>query len=71
VDVGIHLGAAVFEKGTHILKVREDCGAILGEGSVRGCREAGTDVRGVLMQNKNREDVTEKHANEDEANPTE
>jgi hypothetical protein len=67
VDVGVHFGAAIFQGATNILKIFEDSSAVTGQGSVRGIRKARADARGILVQDKYREDVAKNHSDQDQA----
>jgi hypothetical protein len=67
VDVGVHFGAAIFQEATNVLKILEDSSAVTGQGSVRGIRETRADPRGILVQDKYREDVAKNHSDEDQA----
>src|ERR1700730_6671874 len=70
VDVGVHFGPAIFEKGTDVLKTRANRRTISGQSGMRGGRQARSNASRVLMQDENRKDVPEYHAKEDEANAT-
>src|SRR5580704_6503888 len=71
VDVCVHFGPAVFKERPDFLKTCVDLRSISSKCRVRGGCQAGADTRRILVQNENRENISEKHSNEDQSNPSE
>jgi hypothetical protein len=71
VDVRVHFGPAVFQERPDILKTSMHQRSISFECCVRGCCQAGADTGRILVQNEDRENIPEKHSNEDQGNPSE
>ena len=65
-DVRVHLGAAVLEKFTHVLKIRLNRACVPIQRRVRCAREICSNPCRILVEDKNGKNVAEEHSRENQ-----
>src|SRR5258707_10210651 len=65
--MSVNFCAAIFEESSTSLKIIGHCSAITSQSRMSGCGEAGTNPGGILVKDKNCEDVAEYHSSQDQA----